>query len=52
MHCHGHPGKHEICTHMCQYNALSFISKYANNSFKENSRDEHEAFIEMLVAVL
>jgi len=33
-------------------NALSSISKYANDSFKENSREEHEAFVEMLVAVL
>ena len=31
---------------------LSSISEYANDSFKENSHEEHEAFIETLVAVL
>ena len=38
--------------HTCVSNALLSISKYANNSFKENSRMECEAFVEMLVAVL
>ena len=31
---------------------LSSISKYANDSFKKNSREEHETFVETLVAVL
>ena len=39
-------------TLVCQYNVLSSISKYANDNFKENSREECEAFIEMLVAIL
>ena len=39
------------CTHTHVSNVLSSISKYANDSFKENSLEEHEAFVEMLVAV-
>ena len=40
--------------HTCvsSYNEFSSISEYANDSFKENSREKHEAFIEILVAVL
>ena len=38
--------------HTCVSNVLSSISKYANDSFKENSREEHEAFVEILVVVL
>ena len=33
-------------------NVLLSISEYANDSFKENSREEREAFIETLVVVL
>jgi len=33
-------------------NVLSFISKYANDSFKENSREKRETFVETLVAAL
>ena len=36
----------------CDSNVLSSISKYANDSFKENSRDECKNFVETLVAVL
>ena len=38
-------------TYTCVSNVLSSISKYANDSFKENSHEEHEAFVETLVAV-
>ena len=38
--------------HTCVNNVLSSISEYANDSFKENSCEECEAFVEMLVAVL
>jgi len=37
--------------HTCVSNVLSSISEYANDSFKENSCEEREAFIETLVAV-
>jgi len=30
------------------FNILSSISEYANDSFKENSREEREAFVETL----
>ena len=33
-------------------NVLSSIFEYVNDSFKENSREECEAFAEVLVAVL
>jgi len=33
-------------------NVLSSISQFANDSFKKNSCEECEAFVEMLVAVL
>ena len=36
----------------CVSNVLSFISEYAYDSFKENSREECKALIEMLVAAL
>ena len=39
-------------THTCVSNVLSSISEYANDSFKENLREEREAFGETLVAVL
>ena len=40
--------------HTCVSNVyvLSSISEYANDSFKENSCEEREAFIETLVATL
>ena len=38
--------------HTCVSNVLSSISEYANDSFKENSCEELEAFVETLVAVL
>jgi len=38
--------------HTCISNVLLSISEYANDSFKENSCEEGEAFVEMLVAVL
>ena len=41
--------------HTCVSNVLSSISEYANDSFKESSRDERderETFVETLVAVL
>ena len=38
--------------HTCVSNVLSSISKYANDSFEKNSRDECKTFVEMLVAVL
>ena len=34
------------------FNVLSSISEYVNGSFKENLREEREAFVETLVAVL
>ena len=36
----------------CVSNVLSSISKYANDSFKENPHEKREAFVETLVAVL
>ena len=38
--------------HTCVSNVLLSISGYANDSFKENSHEEREAFVETLVAVL
>ena len=35
--------------HICVSNVLSSISEYANDSFKENSREECESFVETLV---
>ena len=36
--------------HACVSNVLSTISEYANGSFKENSPEEREVFVETLVA--
>jgi len=38
--------------HACVSNVLLSISEYANDSVKDDSCEECEAFIEMLVAVL
>jgi len=38
--------------HTCDSNVLASISKYANDSFKENPHDECENFVETLVTVL
>ena len=38
--------------HTCVSDVLSSISEYANDSFKENSCEERETFVQMLVAVL
>ena len=38
--------------HACVGNVLLSIFEYANDSFKENSHEDHEAFIETLVVVL
>ena len=35
--------------HKCVNNVLLSISEYANDSFKENSREERESFVETLV---
>ena len=48
---HGHLGKLKSA-HARVSNELSSISKYADDSFKENSREERETFVETLVAVL
>ena len=39
-------------THTCVSNILSSISEHVNDIFKENSRKEREAFVEMLTAVV